>query len=940
MKKLLAMVLALVMTLSLAVSANAFKDDKSISDDYAEAVAVLNGMGVFKGYEDNSFKPQGDITRAEVSAIVYRVYTQDVKDAKASMYATYNKFSDMAGAGWAQGYIGYCANAELVKGYPDGTFKPSGKVTGYEVLAMILRAVGYDKNGEFSGADWALHVAQTAQQAGVLKNVKGIDLNAPATRELVAELLFRAIAEASTVTYTPAFGYVTDKVLGNAAPTLGYKNFKLEGKADADVFGRPATKWIYNVGDKSTLVVAKADASYTTKVAECDIAKDLGISTSKTIEGAYIDGTSYEKNLTSPDVTTNQYATINPLATTSYVGAQGRVTEVYAMANGAYRLVEINTYLAKVTNITPAKTDKNGHVVDAYSTLTVYADNATAGVVTADTQNLKADTAAYSIGSYVLVTMNAADKKLGYVSSIEEAKSTAVGAMTGFSGTRVEGTTTFGTVAYTDSDKYSYGWAKTLDNTKAYDAYLDTYGNLIGLVESSKSYLIIEAIRWVDDNTVTGGAAKANIVLVDGTELSDVTIAYVGAIAAQNVDNQAGDPNNGSVSDSNTLNGAYQNHLYSYSVNADGSYNITKHAGTVAKDASRVTISNGVVVFENNGKVNTNDNTVFFVKDLLTGKYTKYEGKNSVPAMTGADVCYLVGANGYASVVVVYNYKLASNSFVAYVQHGTVSTVETINNVQYYTYNVYKLGETEPTKVYYRTNSIFSNVGSVDGFRVFTVSTNNVVESVTPVVLSSSTVNTDYTTAIDANTYVKTSPSIDTLGNTLVTATKNYALDNATIMLLNYDATAQTLSITTGVKENLVKDKTIYVVYNDASDNDAASYVYVVMNDDSDINDPTVVNSINVYGNRPVAGVQLGTLTVKSVTGATGPVDTSKVSCDAKWYDRTAGAYVDSTTIALVDHQYTVVVTDVVAADGYVLGPTFTVEGFTSTVPGTWTYNF
>ena len=147
MKKLLAMVLALVMTLSLAVSANAFKDDKSISDDYAEAVAVLNGMGVFKGYEDGSFQPKGDITRAEVSAIVYRVYTQDVKDAKASMYATYNKFSDMAGAGWAQGYIGYCANAELVKGYPDGTFKPSGKVTGYEVLAMILRAVGYDKTG-------------------------------------------------------------------------------------------------------------------------------------------------------------------------------------------------------------------------------------------------------------------------------------------------------------------------------------------------------------------------------------------------------------------------------------------------------------------------------------------------------------------------------------------------------------------------------------------------------------------------------------------------------------------------------------------------------------------------------------------------------------------------------------------------------------------------
>ena len=285
MKKLLAMVLALVMTLSLAVSANAaFKDDKSISDDYAESVAVLNGMGVFKGYEDGSFKPEGNITRAEVATIVYRIYTADVaKNDKSGLYATYNKFSDMAGAGWAQGYIGYCANASLVKGYPDGTFKPSGKVTGYEVLAMILRAVGYDKNNEFSGADWALHVAQTAQQLGVLDNVaKTTDLNAPASRELVAELLFQGIQKAQ-VTYTPAFGYVTDKVINTKTNSLGEKNFKLASAAASDKWGRPATKWTYNVGDKSTLVVAKADASYTTKVDECDIAKDLGITSSKKI---------------------------------------------------------------------------------------------------------------------------------------------------------------------------------------------------------------------------------------------------------------------------------------------------------------------------------------------------------------------------------------------------------------------------------------------------------------------------------------------------------------------------------------------------------------------------------------------------------------------------------------------------------------------------------
>ena len=231
MKKLLALVLALVMTLSLAVvgSNAAFKDADKVNETYSEAVNVLSGMKVFQGYTDGSFQPTGDITRAEVAAIVYRLYTGDVTDKQASLYATYNKFSDMDGAKWAAGYIGYCANAGLVKGYDAKTFGPADKVTGYQALAMILRAVGYDKNNEFTGADWQLHVAQYAQQLGVLKNVKNEDLNAPASRELVAELLFRTAAEVPTVTYTAALGYNSmSSIIGTTKnDTLGKKNFGL-----------------------------------------------------------------------------------------------------------------------------------------------------------------------------------------------------------------------------------------------------------------------------------------------------------------------------------------------------------------------------------------------------------------------------------------------------------------------------------------------------------------------------------------------------------------------------------------------------------------------------------------------------------------------------------------------------------------------------------------
>lgn len=412
MKKLLAMVLALVMTLSLAVSANAFKDDKSISDDYAESVAVLNGMGVFKGYEDGSFKPEGNITRAEVATIIYRIYTADVaKNDKSGLYATYNKFSDMAGAGWAQGYIGYCANASLVKGYPDGTFKPSGKVTGYEVLAMILRAVGYDKNNEFSGADWALHVAQTAQQLGVLDNVaKTTDLNAPASRELVAELLFQGIQKAQ-VTYTPAFGYVTDKVISTKTNSLGEKNFKLDSAKSSDKWGRPATKWTYTTGDKATTFVEKPDLTYTKAVAECDVAHDLDLS-ADTAYALIVNG--------QPQTTTY---TVNLTDTVTKMGAQGRITEVYDMGSTGYRFVEINTYLAKVT---ADSTDRNGHITDATVDLKVYQVNDT-GI---DEAGVEAE--GFTVGQYVLVTMTV-DTASPVVQAVEAAAVTPMGQLKNWS---------------------------------------------------------------------------------------------------------------------------------------------------------------------------------------------------------------------------------------------------------------------------------------------------------------------------------------------------------------------------------------------------------------------------------------------------------------------------------------------------------------------------
>ena len=103
LKKILALVLAMVMTFSVMATANAFTDDAEINPTYAEAIDVLAGMGVFKGNPDGSFAPTANITRAEVAAIIYRITTADVTDVRANIYSDYAKFEDVNPNAWYAG---------------------------------------------------------------------------------------------------------------------------------------------------------------------------------------------------------------------------------------------------------------------------------------------------------------------------------------------------------------------------------------------------------------------------------------------------------------------------------------------------------------------------------------------------------------------------------------------------------------------------------------------------------------------------------------------------------------------------------------------------------------------------------------------------------------------------------------------------------------------
>ena len=661
MKKLLAMVLALVMTLSLAVSANALKADEKINDNYAEAVAVLNGMGVFKGYEDGSFKPENNITRAEVATIIYRIYTKDLaKNDKSGLYASYNKFSDMAGAGWAAGYIGYCANAEFVKGYPDGTFKPSGNVTGYEVLTMILRAIGYDKNGEFTGADWALNVAKYAEQAGVLKNVKGVDLNAPATRELVAELLFRAIAKAPMVTYTAAFGYQTVSFNGKDDGktfknniSLGMKNFELDSKPDHGDYGRPTTKWTYNVGDTKTVIYDKPLVTYHEAVSACDLCKDLSEKKEAKAVETWTDG-----------VKSTTAVTYKAVDTKTELGAQGQLVEVYENEKGEdYTVIVINTYLAKVTKVIEEVKDKNDHVkVEASVNVDVYGLK--------DNNASKADnfeTDGFKKGDFVLVTYDKGD-----IASMEAAKG-EVAKLTGLKGNKLSYKVTNDVqdilaIAYDDVKVAVKATmnplsAQITSNNEArikmgdtYTFYYDSYGNVIGVGDYAydADYVVIDRM-WNTHND-GNGVVYANLVNVSDASVISKVVVDVVYQADGNEDTHR-------VSAIAADNDHFYEDLMTYTVNKDGEYEL-RNTGKKVQNSEDKDVLCTYDASADKYTINVNQagkKNIYMDKDTeILFQYTetpdatyKAYTLDTLPDSFWGYVEYVVGSDGRADVVYV-----------------------------------------------------------------------------------------------------------------------------------------------------------------------------------------------------------------------------------------------------------------------------------------------
>ena len=548
LKKILALVLALMMVLSVMVFASAtnledYADSEQVSEEYAEAVDVLSGMGILKGSEGKLY-PKDYVQRSHVSTMIYRMMSTDVADAQVHIYEDYGMFDDVSEDNWFAGFVNYSANNELVKGVGDNKFNPSGYMTGYELITILLRAIGYDQKNEISGSDWKITAAGLAKQAGILGDFNETTLGSYLTREQIAYLMFNAM-NVPQVTYTPALGYETDDLFGNVNDSIGEENFGLTSTTSY-IVGNQAT------GESATVLGYYKDGTAGYFSADKPSNKSFAITTSLAQFGHQtkvwynaeaISGGTYTTvyatmdQATNSSITSAEYDDLTPAQRAAYVSssqyhddftgenttpATGVATApaVYNMvvnnADGTKALVGLNLNIARYTAINNYAANPTVTFANAIGTVVQTKVDGLESLALGDFVNAirvtgTAGSDATKTGGYYKWNVSVLSAVVGTVSYVDSSDNTIT-----LNGTEVERSYLAGSAA-------SIGLTVpgTWDFDATYTVYTDILGNYVAAVPASTvSYLKATYGYFVTDNAAGTVSYYLQGVDATGTEVT------------------------------------------------------------------------------------------------------------------------------------------------------------------------------------------------------------------------------------------------------------------------------------------------------------------------------------------------------------------------------------------------------------------------------------
>lgn len=183
MKKLFTILLALMLTVPVVLTAKGFSDTKGNRSN--KAIEYLSDKEVVEGYADGTFRPEQTITRAEFLKIILEAGTTYEDGDCTEMKITY---SDVSEDDWFFGYICYATNNDIVNGYSDGTFRPEEEINFVEASKIVANVFTLESE-EQSGEEWYKEFVETLQKERVVPGTV-ISLTKKLTRGEMAEIVW------------------------------------------------------------------------------------------------------------------------------------------------------------------------------------------------------------------------------------------------------------------------------------------------------------------------------------------------------------------------------------------------------------------------------------------------------------------------------------------------------------------------------------------------------------------------------------------------------------------------------------------------------------------------------------------------------------------------------------------------------------------------------
>ena len=153
-KRFGALLLALILALSLSVTAYAAVEDTGFSDVaadawYADAVTYVRDNGLMSGTSDTTFTPGGTMTRGMLVTTLYRMAGSPSLENEDLGYP----FADVPGDAWYADGVYWARLAGVVGGYSEDQFGPDDPVTREQIAAILWRYAG--SPAAESGTDFA-----------------------------------------------------------------------------------------------------------------------------------------------------------------------------------------------------------------------------------------------------------------------------------------------------------------------------------------------------------------------------------------------------------------------------------------------------------------------------------------------------------------------------------------------------------------------------------------------------------------------------------------------------------------------------------------------------------------------------------------------------------------------------------------------------------------